>query len=105
MWTPRPNTIIKSNVLSVAHFYFQRMLQLFLDGLKKKVWVLLFYYLNVFVVSLKLTGELLKILLRQTSASSCLDRHGRLGKCSLVTSIIVKVGAEGVPLVRPFLKY
>lgn len=36
------------------------MLQSILYGLKKKVWVLLFYYLNVFVVSLKLTGELLK---------------------------------------------
>lgn len=36
------------------------MLQSILYGLKKKVWVLLFYYLNVFVVLLKLTGELLK---------------------------------------------
>lgn len=56
--------------------------------------MLLFYYLNVFVVSLKLTGELLKY--------SCASLPPPL---VLVSMAVLGSRAEGVALVRPFLKY
>lgn len=36
-------------------------------------------------------GGVIKILLRQSSASSCLGLHGCFGKCFLVTTTSVKV--------------
>lgn len=44
-------------------FYFRRMLQSILYCLNGKVWTLLSYYLNVFVVLPKIKGEILKTLL------------------------------------------
>lgn len=75
------------------------MLQSILYALKRKVWVLLFYYLNVFVVSLKPTGALLKY--------SCASPLLPLVFISLVVLGSVctwlaqaSVGAEGAAWVR-----
>lgn len=66
---------------------------------------MLFYYLNVFVVSLKLTGELLKYSCASLPPPLVLVSMAVFGKCFLVTTTSVRQSrAEGVALVRP-LKY